>query len=135
MNPPGPMADETRLATPDVSPAHVVLFPYDWTATTTCCACEAVAGRRDGPPESPSHVPGMSASPPWLNWRATGVSAFTASVPVLRSELASISVIPKPTCSIWDPTCKPSFVDVGSAMVGVLAVAPENCNMQKSWFG
>ena len=90
MNPPGPIADETRLETPIVSPEHAVLFPYDWTATTTCCACEALAGRRDGPPESPSHVPGMSASPPWLNWRVSDVSASTASVPDMRCELAPV---------------------------------------------
>src|SRR5580704_477 len=138
MNPPGPMADETRLATPRVSATHVVvLFPYDCTPTTTCCACEALAGKSDGPPESPSHVPGMSASPPWANWRVPDVSGpVTVSVPAMRTELgAPVCVTPKPTCCTRDPSARPSFVDVGSAMVGVLAVAPENFSIQKSWSG
>jgi hypothetical protein len=58
MNPPVPIAEETRLPTPNVICAHDAALPYDWRATIVCPDWGDAAGKSDGPPESPSHVRG-----------------------------------------------------------------------------
>jgi hypothetical protein len=64
MKPPAPVSLVTRMSVFCVMEEHADALPVEVVPTTVCALCAAPAGRRAGPPLSPSHVPWMCEAPP-----------------------------------------------------------------------
>jgi hypothetical protein len=99
MNPPGPVAEVTRMSVPVLPAGWHWGEPYDVVPTTFCWLCGAPAGMSAGPPLSPEHVPPIP--PPWacVNVLPSTETSMVSLAAMLRRVLFWLlsEVMPKPT--------------------------------------